>query len=420
VQRLLEAAAALQAMPHEQAVTELRAIINAGHEGSGPIKEGGNFPLKLCRMLFEPLPGKTLPLPEGMRIEPDFAADWPDEPLAIVDGIPFQVGTVISSAPSAASSAEFLELCLSEGQWSSRRYAPADETKIAAALDKLLKLYEAKVPPGRVRDTFEQRLRDQSHTAAAASLPPPVEANALPEALIARCAATRGSPEGEGFRISAYLELLAALQALPKETAFAQLRWWAVLGRPTLPTALTQALDGNRNAPNAARLTASLQDLASRAASRSVNYEQQVIVLSRLLFEPKPSPLGPTLHLPALGRPSFIGSRDEYQAGRSEAFNGSFIFLGDIPFGVVGGYTLGGRREDALAYLDHCIANGAWTTRRYMPVPQATLDKMLDALLKSPRWKSPLTDREKKMFAAQIEPVPPITAAAVPPSPARP
>jgi hypothetical protein len=371
VERLLEAASALQAMPHDQAVIRLREMIAEN--------KGWFFPVELCRMLFEPKPGKILPLPEG--ISQSFfsagpngpsVADWPDTPLAIVDGIPFPIASI--GAPSLQTVTlgnQFLDLCLRDGQWTTRRYAPANEVKVTKAFNTLLKSPVWRFPSDRIQaermtNEIASKLRSQIEVLPDAL--PPVMINALPDAYIARI----GS-DGTGFRISAFLELAAALESLPRETALAQLRQWAVEG--VSPT------------------------------ERLGTYYSQVSMLCCLLFEPKE---GRSLRRGGMPIVGFIGDRDDYEAGRTARFNGNFLFSEEIPFGACAGHALAGRVDPALTYLDYCIANGRWTARHYAPVPPAALEKALDTLLKSPGWKRPLTEGEKRMFAVQIQPVPPL------------
>jgi hypothetical protein len=152
----LEMAALLQAMPQKEAVDQLRRWAHSGKYETQVIV--------LCRMLFEDKDGGPLKLaPSQELFDNDHAmpqtsdhglegigatrgSDWPDWPIAIVNGVPFLIeakynGVVSgpwSPKPPPPFSPVYLDYCLREGRWTSHRYALADFAARQKALDALL------------------------------------------------------------------------------------------------------------------------------------------------------------------------------------------------------------------------------------------------------------------------------------------
>lgn len=175
------------------------------------------------------------------------------------------------------------------------------------------------------------------------------------------------------YLIRPHLEVAAALQALPEETRVATLRAWA--GGPY-----------------------------DRFSSYQAYPNDIVIRLCRMLFQGRD---GHPLRPPALGGPQFIGfprsSMQDWAEARRAFPDEPLHWVGDIPFLVVRGYMLAGHAEPAASYLDYCLAEGEWVTRRLGPVSDAQLRRALGELLGYP-WKQPLEKHEVDFIGAQLAP----------------
>jgi hypothetical protein len=177
------------------------------------------------------------------------------------------------------------------------------------------------------------------------------------------------------FRSESFLEVAAALQALPETQRVAQLRAWAT----------TRSPQGNN--------------------FHESEYELQVIVLCRMLFEPKP---GQTFRRAALGSPTFVGedswfmNRTVAEIERAWPLEPITIVEG-IPFSISHIALLAGAAERAESYLNYCIANLSWTSRRYAPATVEARQKALDQLLHQHPWSRPLNNGEIKSLTEQIE-----------------
>jgi hypothetical protein len=125
--------------------------------------------------------------------------------------------------------------------------------------------------------------------------------------------------------------------------------------------------------------------------------DEQVILLCRLLFKAKSNG---EFRSPALGIPVFISpstDRHDWPLEPIELVDG-------VPFLVVKGYNLeGGKGESGSMYLYYCQHNCDWKTETFRPKTLAEKQKAFAKLVDSPRWKKPLTEKEKKVLSAQIE-----------------
>ncbi len=54
-------------------------------------------------------------------------------------------------------------------------------------------------------------------------------------------------------------------------------------------------------------------------------------------------------------------------------------------------------------YLDYCLEHCEWSSARFDKVTDKTIEKALQKLLTSKKWKRPLTDDERKWLSSQIE-----------------
>jgi hypothetical protein len=189
------------------------------------------------------------------------------------------------------------------------------------------------------------------------------------------------------FNCEAYLEVAAALQALPEAQRVAQLRAWA-----------------------------EAKDLDQWALS------EQVVSLCRMLFEPNPGqPFQPS----SLVTPVFVGSLDDSSPdfGLVQTWPLAPITLVDgIPFSVVGeiyprmtfkdlafhrGIDVAMRqifRPDAMAYLEYCLKETRWTSRRFSPATPEALNRALDQLLHQHIWPERLSEQQMEFFTDQVQP----------------
>ncbi|MGH3923999.1 MAG: hypothetical protein ACRDTT_14210 [Pseudonocardiaceae bacterium] len=105
--------------------------------------------------------------------------------------------------------------------------------------------------------------------------------------------------------------------------------------------------------------------------------DQRVIVLARLLFEP---PEGGVLPPPRVGVP------DIYPRSPDDWPRFPLATKDDVPFLVVGGYSLGGLPEPAAAHLAVCAANAQF---REGPLqPSRSPLEVVEALTRSPQWSA--------------------------------
>ena len=98
----------------------------------------------LCRMLFVSRKQKEFRRP--LLGAPVFfgdttAADWPAEPIEIVDGVPFIIvrSYVLGGVPESGK--EYLEYCVNNCDWSTQKYCKKTDKEIEASL---VKLYNSK------------------------------------------------------------------------------------------------------------------------------------------------------------------------------------------------------------------------------------------------------------------------------------
>jgi hypothetical protein len=99
------------------------------------------YGIVLCRMLFQD-PG------EGYLRRPRLGgavftggtsyADWPREPIALVDGVPILVVRGYMLAGQAEPLEAYLDYCLANGRWVTERYAQKSRADIRAAIEQLI------------------------------------------------------------------------------------------------------------------------------------------------------------------------------------------------------------------------------------------------------------------------------------------
>ncbi len=130
----LALAVELQALPEKDAVARLQSWADSGKHDE-PV-------ILLCRMLFQARTGGEFRRP--MLGGPGFFGgtklkDWPLEPITIVDDVPFLIVSSYMLAGHAEEAPSYLKYCLTDTDWTTRRYRALGRTEIASAFDKLLK-----------------------------------------------------------------------------------------------------------------------------------------------------------------------------------------------------------------------------------------------------------------------------------------
>jgi hypothetical protein len=103
----------------------------------------------LCRMLFTQRPGADFrrPMIGGASFfgGTDYA-DWPLEPIELVDGIPFLITRGYFIAGLAERDEGYLRYCETNCDWSGFRYTTKNESQKRDALSKLLASPKWKTP----------------------------------------------------------------------------------------------------------------------------------------------------------------------------------------------------------------------------------------------------------------------------------
>jgi hypothetical protein len=177
----------------------------------------------------------------------------------------------------------------------------------------------------------------------------------LAPALIASAADIKDCGDISSYKVAPYVALATELQALRKEDAIARLQKWAT----------------------------------------SRKYDEQIIILCRMLFEPRP---GIEFRRPMLGDPQF------YSETTIKDWPLEPITLVDgVPFLIVGGYVLAGLAEEGSSYLNYCLSNANWSSKQYRSVNKQEINIAFEKLLKSLAQKQPLSEWGLRLFTKQIE-----------------
>jgi len=162
-------------------------------------------------------------------------------------------------------------------------------------------------------------------------------------------------PTGDRYRIAPYLTVARALQEEGKDVAVAKLRHWAKMG-----------------------------------------YEDQVLILCRMLFEPKE---GGELRAPRMGRGDFLGgtSRRDWRL-RPIALHKN------VPVLIEKGDELGRIGEASIVYVDYCVKSCRWREPKYTELDAETLREVIHDLIRKTAWKKALSETERAFLLNQAEP----------------
>ena len=129
----LRAAAALQGMDKDKATETLLALAREEKDGKRVIV--------LCRMLFTSKAGGEFRRPAlgaAAFLGGTTYADWPLEPIELVDGVPFLITRGYALEGVAELSEGYLRYCLQECAWRGERFQTKSEREKKKALEKLL------------------------------------------------------------------------------------------------------------------------------------------------------------------------------------------------------------------------------------------------------------------------------------------
>jgi hypothetical protein len=172
-------------------------------------------------------------------------------------------------------------------------------------------------------------------------------------------------------------ELKALLEACP-DLQMAQYRV-----EPYLKAAIYLQNKGEQDA------IALLKDFAA-----NYTYENQIIVLCRMLFEKKENG---EFRRPMIGGAVFFGATD-YDDWLKEPIE----IVDGIPFVITRGYFLGGLPESAAAYLEYCEDNCQWNELIYILPSQDEKEGALKKILELDKWIEPLSQYDVQFFMDQL------------------
>ena len=121
--------------------------------------------------------------------------------------------------------------------------------------------------------------------------------------------------------------------------------------------------------------------------------QNRVIILCRMLFEREGE-----MRRPLIGAAAFPGNTTcaDWPAE-------PIGIIGNIPFLIVLGYSLGGLPESAEDYLEYCELQCTWRNEMYTMPSDAHLMESFDELLNSDKWQTPLTGGEMEFFRSQMD-----------------
>jgi hypothetical protein len=136
-----------------------------------------------------------------------------------------------------------------------------------------------------------------------------------------------------------------------------------------------------------------IQRLRSWADSRQ--HEDQVIILCRMLFEPKDQQ---EFRRPRIGGPSFFGG-----TGFNDWPLEPIAVHEGVPILITHGYRLAGEPESSQDYLRYCIDHCSWRPVPYTARTSEELKKIVAQWLSKQKWPRPLDAKELGFFTSQAE-----------------
>ena len=121
----------------------------------------------------------------------------------------------------------------------------------------------------------------------------------------------------------------------------------------------------------------------------------RAIILSRMLFKQRP---GEQFTRPDIGAALFMGGTD-YSDWPLEPIE----LVDGVPFVISRGYFIAGRPENDDEYIQYCETHADWSDAQYAVPTKQQEQAALAKLVTSPKWKKPLTDKERELLSRQIQ-----------------
>jgi len=142
-------AASIQKLDRKTALATLRRFATS--------TDGSDRTIILCRMLFTNRPSSNFRRPKiggAQFLGATQYADWPLEPIELVDGVPFLVvnSYMLAGYPEPAS--KYLDYCIAECDWATAHYTAKTPDELRAALHKLLASKKWKRPLKDYEESF--------------------------------------------------------------------------------------------------------------------------------------------------------------------------------------------------------------------------------------------------------------------------
>jgi len=149
----IAAAVELQSLDHATALRQLHAMASEEHTPARVVV--------LCQMLFMPRPGAKFRRP-GLGAAEYFggtsSADWPNDPIEIVDGVPFLIVWGYTIAGMWATADSYVHYYEENGNWTPFRHQLTSAERKRSALRKLLASAKWKTDVDRAeRESFFRR-----------------------------------------------------------------------------------------------------------------------------------------------------------------------------------------------------------------------------------------------------------------------
>jgi hypothetical protein len=331
---LLRTAEVLQKMGKDEACRRLLTLIEE--------KEGDGVPVReLCRLVFKAKKGSDFRRPRGGHgfLGGSSYDDWPLDPLAVVDGVPFVVTESLlfnNAGTWAESEKDYLKYCMKECDWNDAKFAPKSKAEKEKALEKLLSSKKWKEP---LTDEQRERLRAQIRA------PEDDEIKA----------AIKGWSWEDDYKVEPFLRAAEVLQKMGKDEACLRLR------------TLCTDKDG-----------------------------VPVGWLCRLVFKAKKDS---EFRRQGIGEVGFLGATRsvDWPLDPFAVIDGVPFLVTE------GGYLITVAPESDEDYLEYCMKECDWNDVRFVTKTKAEKEKALERLLSSKKWKEPLTDKEQDHLRAQIK-----------------
>jgi hypothetical protein len=152
----LRTAVGLQKMGKEAACQALQSSMTTNRDMRSYYKH-----IVLCRMLFKARDGRTFRRP-AMGGTTFFGgtvyADWPLEPIELVDGVPFLIAGSYRLGGGLEEADKYLRYCMDNCDWNTFQFRVVTAKEKADALDKLLKSPKWKGSMDSEGDMFSRQM----------------------------------------------------------------------------------------------------------------------------------------------------------------------------------------------------------------------------------------------------------------------